>query len=93
MKAYIDEHKSRPSSASKDKAIKTLGKWIRYSSNKLQKESNIMKDEAIRLQWEEFVNDARYKKYLMSDKETWYDKLSKVKAYMDEHKSRPNPKK
>ena len=49
-----------------------------------------MKDEAIRLKWEEFVNDARYKEHFMSGDEAWYDTLSKVKAYMDEHKSRPS---
>ena len=48
-----------------------------------------MKDEAIRLKWEEFVNDATYKEHFMSGDEAWYDTLSKVKAYMDEHKSRP----
>ena len=49
-----------------------------------------MKDEAIRLKWEEFVNDARYKEHFMSGEDAWYDTLSKVKAYIDEHKSRPN---
>ena len=71
VKAYMDEHKSRPSSTSKDKAIKTLGIWISTSTTKLQKESYIMKDEAIRLQWEEFVNDARYKEYFMSDEDSY----------------------
>ena len=57
--------------------------------NKLQKKVYYER-EAIRLKWEEFVNDARYKEYFMSDEDAWYDTLSKVKAYMDEHKSRPS---
>ena len=73
--------------------IKRLKYWVGWIGTQLKnhkKKSKIMKDEAIRLKWEEFVNDARYKEYFMSDEDAWYDTLSKVKAYMDEHKSRPS---
>ena len=41
-----------------------------------------MKDNVNRLKWEEFINDPRYKKYIMSNTETWYDNLEKVKKYI-----------
>ena len=67
-----------------------MGSWVATQLEIYKKKSNIMKDEQIRLKWEEFVNDARYKEYMMSDEDVWYNTLSKVKAYIDEHKSRPS---
>ena len=42
---------------SKDKAIKKLGSWICTQQTNYKKKSHIMKEEAIRLKWEEFVSD------------------------------------
>ena len=89
VKAYMDEHKSRPSSTSKDKEIKKLGLDCNQLTN-YKKKRYIMKDEEIRLKWEEFVNDARYKEYFISYEDAWYNTLDKVKAYMDEHNCRPS---
>ena len=90
VKAYMDEHKSRPSSTSKDEDIKKLGNWICNHLTNYKRTRDIMKDEEIRLKWEEFVNDARYKEYFISYEDAWYNTLDKVKAYMDEHNCRPS---
>ena len=89
-KAYMDEHECRPSQVSKDKEIRSLGYWISDQIQNYKKKMFSMKDEAIRLQWEEFVTDDTYKEHFMSGDEAWYDKLSKVKAYMDEYGCRPS---
>ena len=43
----------------------------------------------IQKQWKEFIEDDKYKIYFMSNKEEWYDKLQKVKKYINTHKQRP----
>ena len=63
LKTYIDTNKKRPSEYDKDKNIKTIGKWISHCKTNYNKIQNNMKDETIKKQWEEFINDEKYKAY------------------------------
>ena len=90
VKIYIDKHNCRPSGTSKNIDIKKMGSWICNQQTKYKKKSYIMKDEAIRLKWEEFISDIKYKEYMMSYEEVWYDTLDKLKVYIDENKRRPS---
>ena len=63
VKKYIDENKCRPSNASKDNNIKQLGKWICTQKTNYKKNENIMKDNNIRIKWEQFID--QYKEYFI----------------------------
>lgn len=47
----------------------------------------MLKYENILKIWQQFNNE--YKKYLLTNEETWYDNLNKLKSYIDENKKRP----
>jgi hypothetical protein len=63
IKKYIDENNKRPSSTDKDNNIKTLGIWISNQNKNYSKKKQIMKNDIIRINWEEFINDTKYKKH------------------------------
>lgn len=63
IKDYLDENKKRPPQQDKNNNIKILGHWISEQLMSYKKEKNIMKNPEIRKQWEEFINDDKYKKY------------------------------
>jgi superfamily II DNA or RNA helicase len=68
FKSYIDMNNKRPSSSDKDIKIKQLGYWIGTQQNNYKKEKEIMKDENIRKQWKEFIEDKKYSKYFNTTK-------------------------
>lgn len=87
--SYLDKNNKRPSSKSKDKKIKFLGKWlvqqqINFKNNKFSKNQLSI--------WNNFVN--KYKIYLEYDKESleekWVNKLNEVKLYIDKNKTKPS---
>ncbi len=61
VKAYIDKEKKRPSSISKDEKTKQLGKWISNQQKNYAKRKHIMKEATIRVKWEAFVEDEKYR--------------------------------
>ena len=55
-----------------------------------KKESTVWNDPECKELWEEFINDERFKAYLMTDQENWKDTLEKVKKNMLKIKKRPS---
>ena len=91
VKKYIDENNKRPSSEdNKNKNIRQLGNWILDQQKSYKKKENIMKNEEIYNKWTEFINDPKYKQYLMSNEESWNESLSQVKKYIDENSKIPS---
>ena len=62
-KVYMDENKKRPSKTDKDKNVNYLGQWMSQQTKNYKKQIYIMKDDAIRQKWEEFITDDKYKVY------------------------------
>ena len=91
LKNYIDINKKRPSEGSKDKDIKSIAQWIGQKNNNYIKKKDNMKYENIRKLWEEFINDIRYKEYILlpTKLEIFNMNLNKVKIYIDTNKKRP----
>jgi superfamily II DNA or RNA helicase len=87
---YIDEFDKRPSSKSKDKDIKTLGKWMSNQQTNYKKKTEIMSNSEIYDRWTEFID--KYKKHFLSKDEDWYNSLSKLIRYIDEFDKRPSQK-
>jgi hypothetical protein len=42
-----------------------------------------MKTKKIYDTWTKFINDEKYKKYFISNKELWYNKFDKIILYID----------
>ena len=88
VKNYIDENKKRPSTSDKNKEVKKYGMWICRQVENYKKQ--IMLNETITKLWEEFINDNKYKEYLLSNEEVWKLNLEWVKKYIDENKKKPS---
>jgi superfamily II DNA or RNA helicase len=90
VKKFIDTESKRPSSSSKNHDEKYLGLWIGHQSINYNKKTQIMSDEHRQECWKKFVGDEKYKKYMMSNNEVWYDNLEKVKKFIDTKNKRPS---
>ena len=55
VEKYINDNNKLPSKCDKNKQIKSLGIWIQHQKTNYNKKLNIMKDDNIRLLWEEFT--------------------------------------
>jgi superfamily II DNA or RNA helicase len=62
IKKYIDENKKLPSTIDKNKNIKSLGVWLSNQKKNYKNNEQIIKNEDIKKQFEEFLEE--YKKYL-----------------------------
>jgi superfamily II DNA or RNA helicase len=89
VKEYVDKNNRLPSDESKNKEIKTMGRWIASQKGKYKNDLGIMQNKKICKLWEEFVNDEKYKKYFMSYEEIRKNNLKQVKLYIKENKKLP----
>lgn len=87
---YIDTNKKRPSSESKDATIKKLGQWMQTQTHFYGKKEHIMKNTIIYDTWTDFINNPNFSSYILSINEKWYDKLSKLKIYIDANNKTPS---
>jgi len=94
VKKYIDENGKLPSSESKNPEVRTLGVWICTQKAKYLKTKEIISDfnTDIRVRWENFVNDDKYKHYFLSNNQMWIYNLESVKKYIDENGKLPSSK-
>jgi len=91
VKKYIEDNNKRPNAADKDNHLKDLGVWLSRQFKSYKEKSYIMKtDQQIYNIWGEFINDEKYKKYILTNKEIWIDNLEKVKNYIDDNGKRPS---
>jgi superfamily II DNA or RNA helicase len=88
-KKYIDENNKRPYEKSKNMDIRQMGKWLTQQLVYYKKKVKIMKDDNIRILWEQFINDETYKKYFVSYDLFWISNLENVKKYIDEKNDKP----
>ncbi len=56
LRLYIETNNKLPSKEDKNKEIKQLGCWISDQKTKYSKQKDIMKQENIRIKWEDFIN-------------------------------------
>jgi superfamily II DNA or RNA helicase len=82
VKKYMDKNNKRPSTIDKNNEIKIMGGWFFRQINNYKKKEQIMSNQQIYNEWEQFTNDEKYKKYFISNDEEWYDNLNKVKKYI-----------
>ncbi len=88
VKLYIDKYKKRLS-LDKNKDIKVLNTWILTQIQNYKFKMNIMVNQTIYDKWHSVINDEKYRKYLQSREDDWYDNFKMVKQYMDINKIKP----
>jgi hypothetical protein len=87
VKEYIDNNNKKPSRFYED--IELKGHWITHQQLYYKNKIRNMKNKIVRKLWEDFINDDKYKKYFICNKEVWKKNLEFVKKYIDENKKRP----
>jgi len=60
-----------------------LGKWLGAQKYIYKLNKNIMKNKTIRNEWENFINNDKYKNFFINYKECWYNNLNELKEYID----------
>ena len=72
----------------KNKEERQLGEWLSSQKENYKKERRIMKNQEIRIIWNDFVN--KYKELFKDNKEKWYDNLNKLEQYIKDNNKIPN---
>jgi hypothetical protein len=90
VKLYIDKYNKRPSTTDRNNEIKILGNWLSDQFKNFIKKKYIMTNENIRIEFNEFIKNPKYKKYFISNEEEWYDKLENVKNYINKNNKKPS---
>jgi superfamily II DNA/RNA helicase len=92
VKKYIDVNNIKPSQITKDIHVRILGKWISQQINNYKQKLCAMKNEKIYDEWTNFINDEKYKKYLNTNEDKWYENLLLIRNYIDKYNKLPSIK-
>jgi superfamily II DNA or RNA helicase len=87
-KKFINENNKRPSHGSKNNEEKILGAFIKNQINNYNKNQHIMKNENIKIKWEEFID--KYKEKFLSNEKICENNLQKVENFINENNKRPS---
>ena len=91
VKEFIIKNNKSPSAAAKNTEENKMGQWLHQQKQKYKKQKyTVWKDPECRALWEDFINDPRFKEYLMTVTEKWKYKLQKVKDFIIKNKKTPN---
>lgn len=88
VKEYIIKNNKLPSSHSNvDEETKKLGTWLYVHKHNYISGEQIMGEEVIRKEWEQFMND--FSSYFQSNEEVWNNNLQNVKHYVSQYHKLP----
>ena len=87
IKDYIKENGKLPSRENKNDDIRKLFSWIVYQKMNYKYNKEIMKNEEIKKEWKDFINN--YQELLKNNKEIWNDNLNKIEDYIKENGKLP----
>jgi superfamily II DNA/RNA helicase len=88
VKQYMDKYHKKPVEDSEDNKI---ARWISTQNSSYRDKTAIMKNEEIYKAYTDFLNDDRYKQYMLNDKEIWLQKLDKLKDFLIKNNKKPTP--
>ena len=94
LKEFIDKYKITPLKKSIDDEEIKLGRWLSGQKSLYNKYINNNEDGEKMLEhrindWEEFINDDKYKDYLLTKDEIWLNKFQELKKFIDKYKRTP----
>ena len=87
LETYIQENNKLPSMRDTDPEIKKLGEWLTNQRKNYNKKSNVMKNNEIKIKWEEFIQD--HEDLFLSNEEIWQNNLEKLETYIQENNKLP----
>jgi hypothetical protein len=90
VKNFININNKKPTINDKDNDIKFLGRWLinQKTSYKYRKDT-VMTNQDIYDEWTKFINDDKYKEYIISNEDKWLQILEKVKCYINNNNTKP----
>ena len=83
-KKFMDNENKRPRAGSSDENEKSFGYWLTD-----QFKQRTIRNENREKLWNEFINDPKYSKYLISLKGIWKNNIEKLKHFMNIEKRVP----
>jgi len=86
---YIDKYNKLPSRTKKNNKDSILAIWITKQIIDYKNKKNIMKNNIIRKEWENIINDKKYIEFFVSNNTIWIETLNKVIEYIIENNKRP----
>lgn len=89
LKLFIYTNNAKPKNGSKNKYEANLARWICTQQINHTKKQHIMKDEKIKKVWNDFLDDPKYTKYFINNVTQWYQKLDKLKLYININNYKP----
>lgn len=87
LSLYIEKYNKLPSGKDNDKVINSLGKWISTQKANYKKQTEIMKNDNIRILWEIFYN--KHIILFKSNEEIWLDNLCDIREYIKKNNILP----
>jgi len=90
FKLFLDKNNRRPLTNSEDQNESSLGSWFYNHSAHYITKYGLMENINIRNKWEQFVNDDKYKQFLLTKTEHWIKTLEQVKNFIDLNNRKPN---
>ena len=78
VKNYINEHNKLPSEYNKNNDTKVFGKWISTQKQNYKKQLQIMKEQEIRLLWEEFATQYLSENIIITDENIKQPEIQEV---------------
>jgi DNA-directed RNA polymerase subunit H (RpoH/RPB5) len=90
VEKYIIENKKLPSYHNKDKNNKYLYKWLSTQQQNYKNKEQIMKNDKIRKEWEQFIE--KYNELFKSNEELWTDNLKKLEEFINKYNKLPSKK-
>ena len=87
---YIDINKKKPYTESRNNDIQILGRWLSSQIRNYKTKQQIMSNPEIYNKWTDFINDEKYKKYFISNKDMWHEKLQQMIKYINTNNKKPS---
>ena len=88
VKNYINNHGKKPSTTSKQKNTRLLGRWVLSQQYNCVKKINNMSKNIIYNKWIHFTNE--YKQYFLNIDTRWMNKLKQVQEYINKNNKKPS---
>jgi superfamily II DNA or RNA helicase len=89
-KKYIDIHKNKPRTDGGNEYETYLGRWLNGIIADYNKKRFIMKIDTLRVLWEEFISNERYKQFFLTNIDIWILNLEECKKYINENSKKPS---
>lgn len=87
---FIDIYKRRPCDSSKDANEKKIGKWLVNTITNYNMKRKAMKFTETYQKFKDFLQ--KYKSYLKTNIDLWYEKFERIKQFIEMYKRRPHEK-